>query len=135
MNIRPRILTSTILPPAAVALLLSALPNASAAYWNRNRGGHSDDIDGDGILNFVDPDIDNDGIPNALDDNVDGGIAKSGPFRGRWVGDHKRNDDPSEKDIDGDGLNDDSLAEKDIDGDGLNDDSALEDDIDGDRRK
>ena len=127
MKTKQRILNSLI-PVAAFALLLAASPKASAVIFSK------DDIDGDGIPNIVDPDVDNDGIPNRLDDNVDGGIAISGPLRGRWVGDHLRNDDPLEKDIDGDGLRDDALAEKDIDGDGLKDDSILEKDIDGDRR-
>ena len=93
------------------------------------------DLDGDGIPNIVDPDIDNDGIPNALDDNVDGGIAKSGPFAGQYIGDHINNDNPAEKDIDDDGQADDSLGETDVDGDGKIDDHPSEDDIDGDRRK
>lgn len=80
------------------------------------------DLDGDGVPNVVDPDIDNDGIPNALDRNIDGGIPKSGPHKGRYIGDHLDNDNPAEKDIDDDGLADDSLGEEDIDGDGLDDD-------------
>lgn len=92
------------------------------------------DLDGDGVPNVVDPDIDNDGIPNALDRNIDGGIAKSGPHKGRYIGDHLDNDNPAEKDIDDDGLPDDSLGEADIDGDGKRDDSVLEGDVDGDRR-
>ncbi len=110
------------------ALALSALP-ASAATPSAS------DIDGDGIPNIVDPDVDGDGIPNGLDKNVDGGIAKSGPRRGKFVGDRLNNNAPGEKDIDGDGLNDDALAEKDIDGDGLKDDAAAELDIDGDGLK
>lgn len=92
------------------------------------------DLDGDGVPNVVDPDIDNDGIPNALDRNIDGGIPKSGPHKGRYIGDHLDNDSPAEKDIDDDGLADDSLGEADIDGDGKHDDSVLEGDVDGDRR-
>ena len=92
------------------------------------------DLDGDGIPNIVDPDIDNDGIPNALDDNVDGGVAKAGPFAGKYIGDHVNNDNPAEKDIDGDALADDSLAEHDIDGDGKTNDDTIEMDIDGDGR-
>lgn len=92
------------------------------------------DLDGDGVPNVVDPDIDNDGIPNALDRNIDGGIPKSGPHKGRYIGDHLDNDNPAEKDIDDDGLADDSLGEADIDGDGKRDDSVLEGDVDGDRR-
>jgi len=92
------------------------------------------DLDGDGVPNIVDPDIDNDGIPNALDDNIDGGIAKSGPYSGQYLGDHINNDNPGEKDIDGDDQADDSLGETDLDGDGKTDNDALEQDIDGDRR-
>jgi hypothetical protein len=92
------------------------------------------DLDGDGIPNVVDPDIDNDGIPNALDRNIDGGVAKTGPHAGRYIGDRLDNDNPAEKDIDDDGLPDDSLGEKDTDGDGKLDDDGLETDIDGDRR-
>lgn len=92
------------------------------------------DLDGDGVPNLVDPDIDNDGIPNALDDNVDGGIAKSGPYSGQYIGDHINNDNPAEKDIDQDGQADDSLGETDIDGDQMSDTDPLELDTDGDRR-
>lgn len=92
------------------------------------------DLDGDGIPNIVDPDIDADGMPNALDDNVDGGIAKTGPYAGRFIGDHVNNDNPAEKDIDSDNLSDDSLGETDIDGDSKTDNDALELDVDGDRR-
>jgi len=122
-----------LLPLLVAALVLCALHPASAAYWN----GHKSlrDLDGDGIPNVVDPDIDNDGIPNALDKNIDGGIAKTGPFAGKYIGDHIDNDNPEEEDADDDGLADDSLAEKDIDGDGKLDDDSLEDDIDGDGRK
>lgn len=108
-----------------------------AAYWNQNRTQthrQGADLDGDGIPNIVDPDIDNDGIPNGLDRNADGGIAKSGPYAGTYIGDHQDNDSPSEEDIDADGLADDSLAEKDTDGDGKLNDDATEDDIDGDGR-
>lgn len=111
---------------AAVGLALGTL-TANAA--------EAPDLDGDGIPNIVDPDIDNDGIPNALDDNVDGGIARTGPFAGQYIGDHINNDNPAEKDIDDDGQADDSLGETDIDGDGKTDDNPSEDDIDGDRRK
>lgn len=122
-----------LLPLLVAALVLFTLHPASAAYWN----GHKSlrDLDGDGIPNVVDPDIDNDGIPNALDKNIDGGIAKTGPFAGKHVGDHIDNDNPEEEDADDDGLADDSLAEKDIDADGKLDDDSLEDDIDGDGRK
>ena len=83
------------------------------------------DLDGDGIPNVVDPDVDNDGIPNALDQNIDGGIALSGPFKDQYIGDHEEDNDPSELDMDDDGLNDDSLGETDIDGDGFADVEAL----------
>jgi hypothetical protein len=96
--------------------------------------GTAPDLDGDGIPNLVDPDVDNDGIPNALDDNIDGGFAKSGPFLGKYIGDHLDNANPAEKDIDGDMLADGSLAERDIDGDGKLDDANTELDIDGDGR-
>ena len=92
------------------------------------------DLDGDGIPNVVDTDIDNDGFPNADDDNIDGGIALTGPYAGKKIGDDTPNADPAEDDIDDDGLADDSLAEKDIDGDGKLDNTATEDDIDGDKR-
>ncbi len=97
--------------------------------------GDAPDLDGDGVPNIVDPDVDNDGIPNALDKNIDGGIAKTGPYSGQYIGDHLENENPAEDDIDDDGLADDSLAETDTDGDGKLDDSDLEDDIDGDGRK
>ena len=111
-------------------------PRGHAAYWAGHKSTRelTHDLDGDGIPDVVDPDIDNDGIPNALDDNIDGGIAKTGPFAGKYIGDHIKNDDPSEEDIDNDGLADDSLAEKDIDGDGKLDDDPAEKDIDGDGR-
>ena len=92
------------------------------------------DLDGDGIPNIVDPDIDNDDLPNSIDPNVDGGIAKTGPFAGKYIGDHLENDNPAEIDIDGDELRDDSLGELDIDGDSHRDDDPTEDDIDGDGR-
>ena len=111
---------------AAVLTLMLAMPLRSAPS--------APDLDGDGIPNIVDPDIDNDGIPNALDDNVDGGVAKTGPFAGKYIGDHLNNDNPAEKDIDGDALADDSLAEHDIDGDGKTNNDTIELDIDGDGR-
>ena len=131
----------------ALALVLSSLPSADAAYWNRNRnrrGSASDDgstsssgqksrgrdLDADGIPNSVDPDIDNDGLANGLDPNVDGGIARSGPYRGRYIGDRLPNSHPAERDIDDDGLPNHSAAEHDIDGDGIP--NALDDDVDGD---
>lgn len=92
------------------------------------------DLDGDGIANIVDPDVDGDGILNGSDSNVDGGVCRKGPFKGKRVGDRLDNDDPSEKDIDGDGRKDDAKQELDIDGDGRKDDAAREKDIDGDGR-
>ncbi len=117
-----------------IRLGLVAALSLSLAVHEIRAGGNAPDLDGDGIPNIVDPDIDNDGIPNAIDDNVDGGIAKSGPYEGQYIGDHLANDNPAEKDIDGDELGDDSLGETDIDGDGFSDDDAMEADIDGDGR-
>ncbi len=112
-----------------------ALSAALGLLWTHGAaGGTAADLDGDGIPNIVDPDIDNDGIPNALDRNIDGGIAKTGPYAGKYIGDHLDNDNPAEKDIDGDGLPDDALGERDVDADGKLDDAPSEDDIDGDRR-
>lgn len=96
--------------------------------------GNAPDLDADGVPNVVDPDIDNDGIPNALDKNVDGGICRSGPRSGQYIGDHLDNDNPAELDIDDDAQDDNALGELDIDADGNRDDSPLEDDIDGDGR-
>jgi hypothetical protein len=90
------------------------------------------DTDADGIPNSSDADIDNDRLSNATDLNVDGGIARSGPLAGTYVGDRFRNGDPRELDIDGDGFADRDAAETDIDGDGLADDDPREKDIDGD---
>ena len=121
---------------ACVLACLDSSP-LQAAYWNQNQSqtqSQNRDLDGDGIPNIVDPDIDNDGIPNIADSNVDGGIALTGPFTGQYLGDHIDNDNPTEEDIDDDGLADVSLAEKDIDGDSKNDDDPTETDIDGDGR-
>lgn len=91
------------------------------------------DTDRDGILNFSDPDIDNDGILNGRDRNIDGGISRSGPLRGRYVGDRLPNSHSAELDMDADGLLDEEAGETDIDGDGLADsDQKRELDIDGD---
>lgn len=131
-----QILTARWAQLLAVLLVVVWCAKVDAAYWNRNRSHthrQGADLDGDGVPNLVDPDIDNDGIPNALDKNIDGGIAKSGPSAGQYIGDHSDNDSPSEFDIDDDGLADDSLAETDIDADGKND--LVDDDIDGDARK
>lgn len=90
------------------------------------------DLDRDGIPNISDLDVDNDGILNGADRNIDGGIAKSGPLRGRFIGDKLPNNSPKELDMDSDGLADGSVNEKDIDGDRHLDSSLRETDIDGD---
>lgn len=95
----------------------------------------SGDLDGDGIPNVVDLDIDGDGLVNTIDDNMDGGIAREGPYAGRYIGDHVDDDSPAEDDMDDDGLDDDSLGETDIDGDTRDDNDSNELDIDGDDRK
>ncbi len=118
--------------PAGLKLLAAAALGLSAL--DARAGGTAPDLDGDGIPNIVDPDVDADGIPNALDENVDGGIARSGPYAGQYVGDHVQNDNPAENDIDDDGLADDSLGETDTDGDAKTDSSAWETDTDGDAR-
>ena len=92
------------------------------------------DLDRDGIPNISDRDVDNDGIPNGADLNIDGGIAKSGPLKGQYIGDRIANDNAAELDMDADGLLDNAANETDIDGDGLADNSKLELDIDGDGR-
>lgn len=94
---------------------------------------NSADLDRDGIPNVTDLDIDNDGIPNGLDRNIDGGTARSGPLRGKYIGDRLTNNHPSELDMDADGFADIATTENDIDGDGLIDsDAKRELDIDGD---
>lgn len=121
---------------AACAFACLSLP-VHAAYWNQNQNqtqSQNRDLDGDAVPNIVDPDIDGDGIPNIIDRNVDGGIALTGPYAGQYLGDHVDNDNPTEEDIDDDGLADHSLAEKDIDGDSKNDDDPTEIDTDGDGR-
>ncbi|GAA5484573.1 hypothetical protein [Haloferula sargassicola] len=120
------------IPTAGLRWIVAA---CLATGFSVAKASEANDLDGDGIPNIVDPDIDNDGIPNALDDNIDGGIAKTGPFAGQYIGDHINNDNPSEKDIDDDGQADDSLGETDIDGDSKTDDDPTETDIDGDRRE
>lgn len=151
MKNKRSILTTTITPALALAMLLTSLPTAEGVYWNRNRnrrgsagdGGHHSssssqssqssrgrDLDRDGIPNIVDADVDNDGIPNGDDRNVDGGVPTSGPLRGRYIGDRLPNNHPAERDIDDDGLADDAAAELDIDGDGIP--NTTDDDIDGD---
>ncbi len=90
------------------------------------------DLDRDGIPNIFDRDVDNDGILNAADRNIDGGTARSGPLRGRYIGDNLPNNSPQELDMDADGLADNAPNETDIDGDGLLDGERSETDIDGD---
>jgi hypothetical protein len=91
------------------------------------------DLDRDGIPNVSDPDVDNDGIPNGRDRNIDGGTARSGPLRGKFIGDRLPNAHSAELDMDADGLPDNHASETDIDGDGLLDsDRRLEFDIDAD---
>ena len=90
------------------------------------------DLDRDGIPNITDRDVDNDGILNSADRNIDGGTARSGPLRGRVIGDNLPNNSPQELDMDADGLADDAAAETDIDSDGLLDGERRETDIDSD---
>lgn len=114
-----------------VGLLLGLAILGVGRLW---AAGDAPDLDGDGIPNLIDLDIDNDGLPNAIDPNVDGGVALTGPYAGRYIGDHLENDHPAELDIDGDDQRDDALGETDIDGDGNADNDDLETDIDGDGR-
>ena len=111
--------------PSSLRHLLALTAGLALATGAAQAANNAPDLDGDGIPNIVDPDVDGDGIPNGLDDNVDGGIAVSGPYAGQYVGDHLRNDNPAELDIDGDGLADDSLGETDIDGDSMQDGFAV----------
>ena len=92
------------------------------------------DLDRDGIPNISDTDVDNDGILNGSDSNIDGGVAKSGPLKGQYIGDRIANDNAAELDMDADGLLDNAANESDIDGDRLADNAALELDIDADGR-
>jgi hypothetical protein len=92
------------------------------------------DLDRDGIPNITDRDVDNDGILNGADRNIDGGMARSGPLRGQYIGDNLPNDSSRELDMDADGLADIAVQETDIDGDGLSDNATNETDIDGDGR-
>jgi hypothetical protein len=92
------------------------------------------DLDRDGIPNISDTDVDNDGILNGSDLNIDGGVAKSGPLKGQYIGDRIANDNAAELDMDADGLLDNAANESDIDGDRLADNSKLELDIDADGR-
>jgi len=90
------------------------------------------DLDRDGTPNISDRDVDNDGILNGADRNIDGGTARSGPLRGRYIGDNLPNVSSQELDMDADGLADDAVLETDIDGDGLLDGERRETDIDSD---
>ena len=92
------------------------------------------DLDRDGIPNISDTDVDNDGILNGSDSNIDGGLAKTGPLKGQYIGDRIANDNAAELDMDADGLLDNAANESDIDGDRLADNSKLELDIDADGR-
>jgi hypothetical protein len=92
------------------------------------------DLDRDGIPNISDPDVDNDGVRNGADLNIDGGVAKSGPLKGQYIGDRIANDNAAELDMDADGLLDNAANESDIDGDRLADNSKIELDIDADGR-
>lgn len=85
-----------------LTLSILALSTASAQSFTA-------DLDRDGIPNIRDADIDNDGIRNGSDSNVDGGIAKTGPMKGKFVGDNLANNDDAETDIDSDGLLDGSV--------------------------
>jgi hypothetical protein len=108
--------------------LVGCLLLTSAAMANPS----SPDLDRDGIPNIADPDVDNDGLRNGIDRNIDGGVARSGPLRGRKIGDSLPNNSPAELDMDGDGLLDNAREETDIDGDALEDGSKGEFDTDGD---
>jgi len=109
----------------AIAVLIASPPAFSQT-------ANQPDLDRDGIPNISDRDVDNDGTLNGADRNIDGGMAQSGPLRGRYIGDRLPNDSSQELDMDADGLADIAVAETDIDGDGLADDSPNETDIDGD---
>ena len=119
-------LTLPFLPRILTALFICTAPVAFSQATSQP------DLDRDGIPNISDRDVDNDGILNVADRNIDGGTARSGPLRGRYIGDNLPNDSSQELDMDADGLADIAVAETDIDGDGLADDSASETDIDGD---
>lgn len=95
--------------------LLATLIASSGIAWSAPGVASSKDIDGDGIANSIDADVDNDGIRNAADRNVDGGIARSGPMMGTWVGDRKRN--TADRNVDGDARA--NLLDPDVDGDGM----------------
>jgi hypothetical protein len=112
-------------PPLRAAIVAIALAAAMSPDLAVASPG---DLDEDKIINRLDRDVDGDGIPNRRDRNVDGGICRKGPLKGKFVGDHFKNDDPREKDIDGDGKPD--TRDRDIDGDGIP--NGKDDDCDGD---
>ena len=119
--------SSNLLLVASIALSFGGAETSRAQTFTA-------DLDRDGIPNITDRDVDNDGILNGADRNIDGGSARSGPLRGRYIGDNLPNDSTQELDMDADGLADIAVAELDIDGDGLADSAANETDIDGDGR-
>lgn len=121
----------TNLKIASQILALGLLVSTTSALKAQTAGN---DLDRDGIPNISDTDVDNDGILNGSDLNIDGGVAKSGPLKGQYIGDRIANDDVAELDMDADGLLDNAANETDIDGDGLADNAALELDIDADGR-
>ncbi len=96
-------------------MYLSLLLGLSGIAASSPGSAQSKDMDGDGITNALDRDVDNDGIPNAVDRNIDGGIARSGPMKGKWVGDRHKN--TADRNVDGDSKP--NLHDPDIDGDGL----------------
>lgn len=128
---KPKSTSPTAWRSAATGLAFAAALGISSASA---QSATNRDLDGDGIINALDPDIDNDAIPNGADRNVDGGKCKKGKFKGKYIGDHLRNDHLRELDIDDDGFPDDSARELDIDGDRRKDDAVSENDIDGDGR-
>ena len=119
--------SSNLLLVASIALSFGGAETSRAQTFTA-------DLDRDGIPNITDRDVDNDGILNGADRNIDGGTARSGPLRGRYIGDNLPNDSSQELDMDADGLADIAMAETDIDGDGLADSASNETDIDGDGR-
>jgi hypothetical protein len=117
-----------------IASQILALGLAVSATQSLKAQTAVNDLDRDGIPNISDRDVDNDGIPNGADRNIDGGMAKSGPLKGQYIGDRIANDHAAELDMDADGLLDNAANESDIDGDRLADNSKLELDIDADGR-
>ena len=122
---------TAILKIASQILALGLAVSATQSLKAQTAGN---DLDRDGISNISDTDVDNDGILNGSDSNIDGGVAKSGPLKGQYIGDRIANDNAAELDMDADGLLDNAANETDIDGDRLADNSKLELDIDADAR-